>query len=66
MKTNEVILYMKSHPYWEEFEKHLLEHRPVVPDYDPENDNSLLWKHRSGQQQGFDIIVNLLKIEVKK
>jgi len=54
---------MRSHPYWDEFEKFLLEHRPVLPEYNYHEDNVLEWKHKSGQREGFDILKNLLKLE---
>ena len=64
MKTkDEIIFHMKSHPLWDEFERYLMESRPVIPTYDPNDDNAPLWRHRSGQREGFDILKNLLKIE---
>ena len=57
--------YMKSYPLWDDVEEFLVEHRPIVPTYDPSEDNTALWKHQCAEREGFDILLKLLKIEVE-
>lgn len=59
----EILHYMKSHPLWDEFQKVLFEARPVLPVYDPKEDNSALWRHKSAQQEGFDILAAQLQLK---
>jgi len=67
MKINaEVLAYARSHPFWDEFEKFLLEQRPIVPTFNPDEDNTAQWKHACAKREGFDLALHHLKIEVNK
>ena len=60
----EVLTHMKSHPLWDEFERFLVEQRPEIPEYHPTDDNTEHWKYNSAKRDGFDLVMNHLKIEV--
>lgn len=59
---NELFLHMKSHPGWEAFEQMLKQQRPVLPVFDPRDDNSEVWKVRSSEQVGYDKVLTFLEI----
>ena len=61
---DEILFFMKSHPLYEEFEERLLSYRPIVPEYNPKEDNTDEWKYRSAQKAGFDLCLTIFKIEV--
>ena len=61
---SEIHLHFKSHPFYEEFEKSVLEHRPIIPVYNPKEDNTEVWKNESAKQEGFDLCLTLFKIGV--
>ena len=62
---DELLLYFKSHAFYEDFEENVLSHRPVVPNYNPSEDNTEKWKFESAKQEGFDLCLTLFKIGVK-
>lgn len=49
---------------YEEFEKQVVDRRPIVPEYNPAENNVEDWKYRSAQRAGFDLCLKLFKIEV--
>lgn len=61
----EIILHIKSHPDWKAFEKYLLSERPTLPVFDPKNDNSALWRQRSGERNGYDRVLAFLNIKLE-
>jgi hypothetical protein len=60
----DILLHLKSHPFWEEFEKDVLSHRPQIPPFNPDAQNVEIWKKESGRQEGFDLCLILFQIEV--
>ena len=68
MKDNRMawILKLQSDPLWEQFiVRELMEKRPSVPNYTPSNDNTEQWKSASAMQQGFDLALGVLELNVK-
>ena len=65
MANADLLEHIKSHPYWPIFEAEIKSKRPMVPNYNPEADNTEQWKSLSAQQKGFDLCCMLLKINVK-
>ena len=65
-KYSDQVMFMKSHPLWEDFEKFIVDHRPSVPAYNHREDNTPEWKYRCAQREGFDLAMKLLNIEVEK
>lgn len=63
MRKEDPLFNLKSHPFYPEFEKQLLSHRPRIPEFSPGNDVDV-WKYESGKQAGFDLVLSILKIEV--
>lgn len=61
----DILLHLKSHHFWDEFERDILMHRPQIPTFDPDSPNTERWKKASGLQEGFDLCLQLLNIEVK-
>ncbi len=55
-------MYLEQLRQSDEF-RHLLneikQQRPMVPLFDPNDDNSEVWKMQSGLQQGFDLAMSL-------
>jgi len=64
--VDEVLLQMKSHPLWDDFEASLLGYRPLVPNYIHSDDNTEEWKYNSAKQEGFDLCLTIFNIGVEK
>jgi len=59
---DDIHIFMRSHPYYEEFEANVLKHRPNIPTYNPNEDNTENWKFESAKQEGFELCLKLFKI----
>lgn len=60
----DILLHLKSHPLYEDFQANLLSYRPNPPTYNPRDDNTEIWRFESAKQEGFDLLLKLFKIEV--
>ncbi len=60
----DIQVFLKSHPFYEDFKEQLLSHRPVVPSYTPDEDNTAKWRYESAKQEGFDLCLTLFDIGV--
>ena len=58
----EFVLFVHSHPLFEQMKQSLLDMRPVIPTHDPDNDNTERWKSFSAQQKGFDLCCQFFQI----
>lgn len=61
---NEVILDLHANPNYLALKSYLLQHRPDIPAYKLGEDNTEEWKYSCAKQQGFDLLLTLLKIGV--
>lgn len=66
MKSGDFFLHMKAFPLYGEFEKNLLEQRPIIPSYTHTEDNTDQWKFDSAKQEGFDLCLQYFNIKVLK
>ena len=46
--------------------KRLNELRPTIPNWNPKEDNSDLWREKSAQQAGFDLALTVLALKADK
>ncbi len=49
---------LRQSPEFQLLVKGILEQRPQVPFYDPDNDNTEVWKTQCGLRQGFDLAMS--------
>lgn len=59
----DAILILHSHPFFEDLRRDLLALRPVIPTFDPRQDNTAEWKHNSAAQEGFDKALAFFQIK---
>ena len=55
---------IREHPLFPGLLKQLREQRPVLPEFDPQNDNAEEWKQKSGMGKGYDLCLALFKIDL--
>lgn len=65
-KYDELLLSFRSHPLYQELKRDLRDARPVIPVFDPSTDNTETWKANSMKQEGFDLCLALLQINLKE
>lgn len=63
---DEWLLKLQTDPLFREVKQNLRECRPVVPVYDHRHDNTEEWKSKCLQQQGFDLCLAVLKIQLEQ
>lgn len=58
-----LLLEINSNPIFKQFvDKEVLPHRPTIPTYHPSKNNAEDWKYQSGLRDGFDLMLQLLKV----
>lgn len=57
------LVHMTEHAHYQDFLDLIASHRPSVPLFDANKDNVEMWKQKSGQQQGYDLLASLMKIK---
>lgn len=55
---------LRADPRFQLLIKEIESHRPLLPTFDPDKDNTELWKAKSGERKGFDFVMQFLKGEV--
>lgn len=53
---------LQDDPNFKALYNKLKQHRPTIPPYN--GDNTEKWKTESGRQQGFDLCLSLMKIDI--
>ncbi len=61
-KYTDALLILQSHPFFEDLRRDLLALRPVIPTFDPRQDNTDDWKYNSAAQEGFDKVLAFFQI----
>lgn len=62
-RYSDAILILHSHPFFDQLSKDLLALRPVIPTFDPQQDNTAEWKYNSAAQEGFDKALSFFQIK---
>lgn len=63
---DEWLYRLQSDPLFNDIKQELRDCRPLVPAYDHRQDNTNEWKSTSLMQQGFDLCLSVLKINLEK
>ena len=59
-----LLLEIHSNPIFKQYlEKEVLPRRPSIPTYHPGKNNVEDWKYQSGLRDGFDLMLQLLKVK---
>lgn len=59
----DLIIRFKQDPEFNCWLEEINQARPLVPDFDPKNDNTTMWKYLSAKREGFDLALHFLKIK---
>ncbi len=62
--AKELLTIIHSHPYFPELREIIINSRPVVPGYDPREDDqsTIEWKHKCALRDGYDLCLTILNI----
>lgn len=59
----ELIIRFKQDPEFDRWLEEVKKARPLVPTYKHKNDNTEEWKYYSAKREGFDLVLQFLKIK---
>ena len=61
---DDFLLELKSDARFEVLLEEVMKLRPDVPEHNPSEDNTEMWKARSAERRGFDLWLKSLKIKL--
>lgn len=61
----EFLTYLKQHPFYPMIIQELKKRRPIIPAFNPQADNTEVWKSISSQIQGYELALSLFNINLE-